>query len=187
MTNDKGGQGETVTVRITGRGIDLSREIDIGALPQIMSFLFSSRGPVSPPDGGRHTQIITSASPATPVGGLERPTGIVEYLREKRPQTSSDTILVLAGYLELHENRRPFGREDLRRLLRAARLPEPANFPRDVGVAVSKGYIQSFGEGFQLTNSGLDLVGHPGPLVAPRVRTATRGRRGERAREDDEA
>jgi hypothetical protein len=111
----------------------------------------------------------------------------VEYLREKRPQTSSDTILVLAGYLELHENRRPFGREDLRRLLRAARLPEPANFPRDVGVAVSKGYIQPFGEGFQLTNSGLDLVGHPGPLVAPRVRTTTRGRRGERVREDDEA
>lgn len=178
---------ETVTIRISGRGIDLTREIGIGLLPQLMSFLFTGRGAVVEPTGIRHTDDTTQRLVDDLVGRMERPTGVVEYLREKRPQTSSDTILVLAGYLELHENRRPFGREDLRRLLRAARLPEPANFPRDVGIAMTKGYIQPLGDGFQLTNSGLDLIGHAGPLITPRRRGAARGRHSGRTRGEEES
>jgi hypothetical protein len=114
----------------------------------------------------------------------ERPVGPAEYIREKKPQTSSDTILVLAAYLELHERRRPFSRDDLRRLMRSARLPEPANFPRDLGVAVSKGYIQALDDGFQLTNTALELVGQPGPLVPSRGRTPRR-RRPSQARDEE--
>src|SRR5262249_23509612 len=123
-----------------------------------------------------HTAAGTIHGAAGDVSPMERPVGAAEYIREKRPQTSSDTILVLAGYLELHERRRPFGRDDLRRLMRVARLPEPANFPRDVGVAVSKGYIQPLEDGFQLTNTALDLIGQPGPLLPARGRAVSRRR-----------
>lgn len=170
-------EGETIVVKITGQGIDLERKLGIDALPRLMAFLFSRDASYEMPASSRHTGQATPMSPRLHAGPMERPVGVVEYLRDKRPQTSSDAILVLAGFLELHENRRPFSREDIRRMIRAARLPEPANLPRDVGVAVAKGYIQPLGDGFQLTNSGLDLVRQIGPLLAPR----TRGSRGKRA------
>jgi hypothetical protein len=176
---------ETIVVKITGKGIDLERKLGIEALPRLMAFLLTRSAAYEMPVSSRHTQEATSLSPQLHGGAMERPVGVVEYLRDKRPQTSSDAILVLAGFLELHENRRPFSREDIRRLIRAARLPEPANLPRDVGVAVAKGYIQPLGDGFQLTNSGLDLVGQIGPLLAPRTRGA-RGKRAGQGRGDNE-
>jgi hypothetical protein len=176
---------ETIVVKITGKGIDLERRLGIDALPRLMAFLFSRDAAHEIPMSSRHTPGATSMSPQLHGGTMERPVGVVEYLRDKRPQTSSDAILVLAGYLELHENRRPFSRDDIRRMIRAARLPEPANLPRDVGVAVAKGYIQPLGDGFQLTNSGLDLVGQTGPLLAPRTRGA-RGRRAGQGRGENE-
>ncbi len=168
---------ETIVVKITGKGIDLERRLGISALPPLMAFLFSRDAQHEMPASLRHTREATAMSPRLHIGAMERPVGVAEYLRDKRPQTSSDAILVLAGFLELHENRRPFSREDIRRMIRAARLPEPANLPRDVGVAVAKGYIQPLGDGFQLTNSGLDLVRQSGPLLAPR----SRGSRGKHA------
>ena len=179
-------RSETVRVRITGTGIELEREIPVTWLPALMSLLVSGPGAVEATTETRHTSPVTPAPVAAAVGGVERTTSVVEYLREKQPQTSADTILVLAAYLELYENRRPFSRDDLRRIMRAGRIPDPANFPRDVGVAVGKGYIQPFGEGFQLTNSGLDLVAHPGPLVAPRGRGGARPRRPSRSSTEDE-
>jgi hypothetical protein len=170
---------ETIVVKITGRGIDLERTLGIGALPRLMAFLFAGEVPTH----SRHTGAVTAMSPRLHVGTMDRPIGVVEYLRDKRPQTSSDTILVLAGFLELYESRRPFSREDIRRMIRAARLPEPANLPRDVGVAVAKGYIQPLGDGFQLTNSGLDLIQQGGPLLAPR---APRARRAGQGRAENE-
>jgi hypothetical protein len=177
---------ETIVVKITGKGIDLEREIGIDALPRLMAFLFAGGAFAEAPTPARHTRGPTSLSPQLHVGGTDRPVGIVEYLRDKRPQTSAGTILVLAGFLELHENRRPFSREDIRRMIRAARLAEPANLPRDVGVAVSKGYIQPLGDGFQLTNSGLDLISQAGPLLAPRTSGAS-GKRAGRSRGENEA
>ncbi len=176
---------DSITIKITGRGIDLERRLPLSWLPRLTHLLFGGAEDVAGTVSLLHTPEATRASPASSGGLLERPVGIAEYIREKRPQTASDTILVLAGHLELSENRRPFGRDDLRRLMRAARIPEPANFPRDVGVAVAKGYIQPLGDGFQLTNTGLELVGHPGPLIAPRGRGGLRGRR--KPREGGEA
>jgi hypothetical protein len=172
MTENGQEERETIRVTITGAGIDFAREVTIDLLPRLIALLV---GPVEPAAGDTDTirteqHVIRQGAPA--VSPAERPVGVAEYIREKRPQTSPDTILVLAAYLELHENRRPFGRDDLRRLMRVARLPEPANFPRDLGVAVSKGYIQPFDEGYQLTNSGMELIGQPGPLVPSRGRAA---------------
>jgi hypothetical protein len=178
-------EAETIRVTVTGRGIDFTREIGIELLPRLIGLLV---GPVSPggePTNTIHTERSGIRNEPSDVTATERPVGAAEYVREKRPQTSPDTILVLAGYLELHERRRPFSRDDLRRLMRIARLPEPANFPRDVGVAVSKGYIQPLDDGFQLTNTALDLIGQPGPLVPARNRTA-RPRRAAGARDDED-
>ena len=174
--------GETIVVKITGRGIDLERKLGIDALPRLMAFLLGRDAQYEMPTSSRHTREATPMSPHLHVGAMERPVGVVEYLRDKRPQTSSDAILVLAGFLELHENRRPFSREDIRRMMRAGRLPEPANLPRDFGVAVAKGYIQPMGDGFQLTNSGLDLIGQAGPLLAPRTRSSSQGKRARQGR-----
>jgi hypothetical protein len=177
--------GETVRVVITGRGVDLSREVSVALLPRLIAVIFGQADTVAAATNTIHTDPRAIHQVAADVSALDRPVGPVEYLREKRPQTSSDTILVLAAYLELNERRRPFGRDDLRRLMRSARLPEPANFPRDVGVAVSKGYIQPIEDGFQLTNSALELIGQPGPLLPPRGRSG-RSRRPGRARDDED-
>jgi hypothetical protein len=174
---------ETVRVTVAGRGIDLSREVGVSLLPRLIALLFGTSEAVAAATNTIHTDERATAREPRDVSPEERPVGPVEYLREKRPQTSSDTILVLAAYLELNEGRRPFSRDDLRRLMRSARLPEPANFPRDVGVAISKGYIQPLEDGFQLTNSALELIGRPGPLVPPRGRTG-RPRRSTRQRDE---
>lgn len=176
MADPERDSAETVRVTVTGRGVDLTREIDIGLLPRLIALLVGPAGTGGAATNTIHTEADAIHGAAGDGSAMERPVGAAEYVREKRPQTSSDTILVLAGYLELHERRRPFGRDDLRRLLRVARLPEPANFPRDIGVAVSKGYIQPLEDGFQLTNTALDLIGPPGPLVPARGRISPRRR-----------
>jgi hypothetical protein len=178
MADSERDNAETVRVTVAGRGIDLTREVDISLLPRLIALLVGPAAPGGTATNTIHTTTGLIRGSAGDVAEVERPVGAAEYVREKRPQTSSDTILVLAGYLELHERRRPFGREDLRRLMRIARLPEPANFPRDVGVAVSKGYIQPLDDGFQLTNTALDLVGRAGPLVPARGRMAQPRRMG---------
>ena len=178
-------RAETVRVTVAGQGIDLIRDVSIELLPQLIGLLVGSSPAGANSTDTIHTDRSAIHRPAGDVSPSERPVGVAEYVREKRPQTSSDTILVLAGYLELHERRRPFGRDDLRRLMRIARLPEPANFPRDVGVAVSKGYIQPLEDGFQLTNTALELIGQPGPVVPGRGR-AVRPRRAPGARADED-
>lgn len=185
MPESEPSTAEMVRVAITGKGIEFSREIDVHLLPRLLAVLVGSE-----PKGGAATNTIHTApqairGEASYVSTMERPVGAAEYIREKKPQTSSDTILVLAAYLELHESRRPFGRDDLRRLMRIARLPEPANFPRDLGVAVGKGYIQPLDDGFQLTNTALDLISQPGPLVPARGR-APRPRRAASTRRDED-
>lgn len=175
MATDPGAD-ETVRVRITGRGIDMERDVSVAVLPQLVSFLLGAPAVAAP---GR---VLEGLVPAA--GGTERVTSIAEYLREKQPRTSADTLLALSGYLELIDHKRPFTREDMRRLMRAARLTEPANFPRDFAVAVTKGYIQAVTGGFQLTNSGLEAVRQPGALATPRSAAA---RRANRKRPDESA
>ena len=182
MPESEESREELVRVTVTGRGVDLSREIGVSLLPRLIALLFGAAESVGATTNTIHTATAGIRGADADVLPSERPVGPVEYLREKRPQTSSDTILVLAAYLELNEHRRPFSRDDLRRLMRSARLPEPANFPRDVGVAISKGYIQPLEDGFQLTNSALDLIGQPGPLLPPRGRA---GRSRRTVRESD--
>jgi hypothetical protein len=177
---------EVVRVRITGEGIELEREIPVSLLPRLLALVIGNHDLVAAATPSQHTETQTLLSGRSGVGNSERIASVVEYLREKQPQTSSDTILVLGGYLELFENRRPFGRDDLRRLMRQARLQDPANFPRDVGVAVTKGYIQPLGDGFQLTNTGLELLRPSGPLVPGRGRAGPRARRISRPRTEDE-
>jgi hypothetical protein len=174
---------ETVHVTVTGEGIELSRELDIALLPRLIALLVDHGREVVSDTNTIHTSRAGIQASDRDVSAMERPVGAAEYIREKKPQTSSDTILVLGAYLELHEHRRPFSREDLRRLMRSARLPEPANFPRDLGVAVSKGYIQPLNDGFQLTNTALELIGQPGPLVPVRGRGPRR--RATRPRGED--
>lgn len=168
MSDPTGKAPETVRVTVSGAGIELSREVSVSLLPRLIGLLVGQAGDVSMSTNTIHTDMSAIHGGAAQVAALDRPVGPAEYVREKKPQTSSDTILVLAAYLELNERRRPFGRDDLRRLMRSARLPEPANFPRDLGVAVSKGYIQPLEDGFQLTNTALELIGQPGPLVPGR-------------------
>ena len=184
MTENGEGARETIRVTITGAGIEFSREVTIDLLPRLIALLVGPAGPVDEDTDTIHTEEAAIRRAAVDVSPAERPVGVAEYIREKRPQTSPDTILVLAAYLELRESRRPFGRDDLRRLMRVARLPEPANFPRDLGVAVSKGYIQPLDEGYQLTNSGMELIGQPGPLVPSRGR-ALRPRRSTRSTNEE--
>lgn len=183
--NDSSGEApEMVRVTVTGAGIDFSREVPVGLLPRLIGLLVGRPGDVSSATNTIHTDTGTVHSGVAPMAALDRPVGPAEYVREKKPQTSSDTILVLAAYLELNERRRPFGRDDLRRLMRSARLPEPANFPRDLGVAISKGYIQPLEDGFQLTNTALELIGQPGPLVPGRAPVSRR--RSGRSRDEED-
>lgn len=178
-------EGETVRVTVSGAGLELARDVPVGLLPRLIALLVVPGEDVSFATNTIHTSARGIQASESGVSAAERPVGVAEYIRDKKPQTSTDTILVLGAYLELHESRRPFTRDDLRRLMRVARLPEPANFPRDIGVAVAKGYIQPLEDGFQLTNSGLEMVSQDGPLVAPPRGRATRPRRPSRPGDSD--
>ncbi|MDD3072716.1 MAG: hypothetical protein PHP47_03330 [Candidatus Pacebacteria bacterium] len=94
----------------------------------------------------------------------KRNLSVNEFLREKKPATAIDTILVIAVYHERFNDTDSFSANDLLDLIRKAKQKKPANINDLVNKNISKGYFEEDKAGedgkkrWYVTSSGSELV-----------------------------
>lgn len=150
----------TLGIVITGEGINISHEITIDMLPQLLAIIVRGKG-----EAPQSTQRFSADGSESGHGPLPqgRRLSIVEYIDEKEPETGAETILVLSRYAETYEGIETVTRTDIKRLYKQARIPAPANLSRDVGTCVQKGYLLEHAPGiFQVTKKGTDILKNEG-------------------------
>ncbi|WP_299324075.1 hypothetical protein [Parasphingopyxis sp.] len=84
-----------------------------------------------------------------------------ELINEIDPKTSAETIALIALWVMETEGKESISRQDVRDRYQEARLPPPANFPRDFSTAISKGYlapIKGDRNSFYVTRTGRKLA-----------------------------
>ncbi len=80
-----------------------------------------------------------------------------EYIREKRPETGTEQLVVLAKYLEDNQERSEFSKSDINKLAREAKLKDIHS--QYFTYAVKQGLLRSAGKAkYAITLSGEDLV-----------------------------
>jgi hypothetical protein len=167
----------TLKLTIEGDGVKIERQIPMVLLPVVLSVI-TGQAPT-----------VTAARPSytIPLGVGGRPS-VAEYFQEKGPKTYSDIILVMARYAELYEGRTSWTKDDIRRLIKEARVSEPGNFTRDFGGALARPYIQTAEDdkSFHVTQTGLKVLEKPGPSKFLRGRAARKKlrRRVKRPKQD---
>jgi hypothetical protein len=172
-------------VVITGPGIEIKQSISTTQLPNLLALLFNQPTPqaAAPGSTGRAHHGAGHAAPHTP--GTKP--SVMEYVNEKGAKTAPDIILAIARYAELYDNSPGVTKDEVRKYIRAARLPEPGNFHRDFGLALERAYLTDAGEGkFHVTQTGIKLIDQPGPISFPRGSAApSRRRRPSKAAKED--
>lgn len=89
---------------------------------------------------------------------------ITEFLGMKMPSGDVQKTLVIAYYLEQHENAGSFNVDDIKSHFRLARQPLPQNVNDKININIKKGYIMDAEEkkdskkAWIVTNSGLKIV-----------------------------
>lgn len=100
----------------------------------------------------------------SPSVSKKRNLSVNEFLREKKPATAIDTILVIAVYHERFNDTDSFSANDLLDLIRKAKQKKPANINDLVNKNISKGYFEEDKAGedgkkrWYVTSSGSELV-----------------------------
>ena len=149
MADDEG--SEQFALTLTGKGIEIKREISQHQLAAIMSVLM----------GGGLT--IDNTSTASPGVQIEPPVKISlrEYLDQVKASRKPDQIVAIGHYISLHEGQPTFSRDDIKAHFAVAREPMPSNFPRDFGVAIKAGMIaeahQKAGH-YYVTKTGIQSI-----------------------------
>lgn len=123
---------ETFRVTVTGVGIEIEREVSANRLPLIMSAIMGTDFPNGQTDSMSVTQKVFDSSSRM---------SLREFLDEVKATRKPDQIVAIGQYMALHEKRDTFTRDDIKTRFQSAREPLPANFPRDFGVAITKGMI----------------------------------------------
>lgn len=159
-----------LSVTIEGEGISIKQQISSDLLPSLLALILGQ-----PITKISHLDATPSQVGVVASTKMPRRTGlsVVEYLNDKAPKSIPDTILVLGRYSEIHEGKEEFTKDDIRKLMRSARIPDPANFNRDFGISLSRAYIQSVDDGktFHVTQTGITILANPGPADFSRART----------------
>jgi len=113
-----------------------------GAIPDQSSQAVHLR--TSPADAEAATRHAKELSPA-------------EYIREKRPETGTEQLIVLVKYLEDNKGQNEFGKKDINKLAREAKLKDIHS--QYFTYAVKQGLLRTVGTGkYAITLSGEDLV-----------------------------
>ena len=100
----------------------------------------------------------------SPSGSKKRNLSVNEFLREKKPASAIDTILVIAVYHERFSGADSFSANDLLDLIRKAKQKKPADINDLVNKNISKGYFEEDKAGedgkkrWYVTSSGSELV-----------------------------
>jgi hypothetical protein len=106
-------------------------------------------------------ELHTNSSPNV---NKKRNLSVNEFLREKRPATAIDTILVIAVYHERFNGTDSFSANDLLDLIRKAKQKRPANINDLINKNISKGYLEEDKAGddgkkqWYVTSSGVEFV-----------------------------
>ena len=167
-------ESETYSVQIDGAGLSFSREIDAPTLGRVMhAMLGGGQAPPTSLDG--EDSIEVASTPRA------RPLSLREFLLDVGAKRYSDKIVAIGHYLEEHEGKSGFSRDDIKSRFRTAGEAPPGNFPRDFSVTLAHGWIaEDAGNPGQLyvTTSGREAIEQGFSNVSrPPRRRATKRRR----------
>lgn len=139
-----------ITIKITGK-VGYEDQITVAQAARIITFLNADEDAATiDPEPGSATADALADSPAK---GAEKPVGSArEALDLSGPKTNPEKIVALGQYV-LQDGGETFKVEDVKAQFRRARETAPANFSRDLTVAVQAGWIaQGDGDEYYITN-----------------------------------
>jgi len=87
---------------------------------------------------------------------------LAEFLNKANPKTNPEKIVAIAYYMKIYEGISEFTQDDLAERFKRAALPLPGNMPRDIRIAIKKGFLERVREKgkykYYITQSGIDFV-----------------------------
>lgn len=130
MTTDSDG---AFKITVEGDGLSITREIDASALRRVLHVILGGNDvPEASPDGGAVGAQDSSSRPEV---------SLREYLTASGAKRHPDRIVAIGHYIEVHEGRAGFSRDDIKARFRSAGEAPPGNFPRDFAIALKSGWI----------------------------------------------
>jgi hypothetical protein len=125
------GVDEDFNVKLVGDGISIDKTVNRKVAMAVVAAVLGG-GAATPSVGKRDADERSR----------ERPTHSPrEFLTESRASTNSEQITALGYHLCDQEAKENFSKDDLREAFRRAHEVIPKNLPRDVGIAIEKGWI----------------------------------------------
>jgi hypothetical protein len=122
------------SLKLTGEGINVDRQIDHRAALQVLQVVMAGGDPIA-------TTLPSSNVKSDPRSSNEAALSLREYLDKVGATKKPDQIATIAHYISQHEGQGDFGRDDIRLRFSSAREPLPGNFARDFGAALKAGWI----------------------------------------------
>lgn len=145
-------ESSVYTLKLDGPGINLNREISEDTLKKVMGVLFTPQEPPS-----HRSSEFTQDDPMI----VQDEMTLREFINDVEPSTNSKMISTIAYYLTEHEGKSHFRKEDIRERFAEAKEQMPANFDRDLGVAIKQGWVtedRNNPKSFYVTRTGIKAV-----------------------------
>lgn len=150
---------EKFTIKITGPGVELERQIDAAQVSAVLQIaLGAAAGPLSPP---RTPGVLPGVLPGE---------SLREFFNRVRPKRNPDKITAIGVYLSDVKGQATFKPDEIKASFQQAGERIPGNFPRDFRWAVRNGWIAESPESpgtYYVTSTGNDAasVGFPPEIV----------------------
>ena len=145
---------EKFSLKISGNGINIERQIDNKTVAAILSLAIGSQ------KSDDITMPIQRKFDVTdPLA--ETPTSLREYLDEVGASRKPDQIVAIGHFISRYENRSDFSRDEIRSQFSIAREPMPKNFSRDLNLAIKAGMLAKVHQKpgyFYVTKAGISAI-----------------------------
>lgn len=137
-------EGSMYDLSLKGEGITVERRVPSDIARDIIAVVMG--GTVA----GRRDRASTSGAPGTSLG-----MSIREFIDETGAKKNPQIVAAIGLYLIDHEGQERFTRSDVKARFAQAGEPTPSNIGRDVGLAVTSGWIaENPRNQFYVTDSG---------------------------------
>jgi len=151
-------EDQAFTVRVTGPGVTLERNIpEAAALSLINSILSGSIA-----DSGSTVVTALTPEPQAPPPPTGRPAvSLREYLEDAEATRNPDKITAIGAYIMKHQSQEEFARKEVVQGFRQAGEPSPRNITRDWSWAIRIGWIAEDPNSpkmFYVTNKGFEAI-----------------------------
>ncbi|HEY0414005.1 MAG TPA: hypothetical protein VGD66_12785 [Allosphingosinicella sp.] len=163
-------------VSIDGKDLSFTREVDEPTLARVMHVMLT--GSLPPDIAMQEALDSTIGQPDLQAG---KKLSLREFLMTAGAKRYPDKIVAIGCFLEEHEGKSGFTKDDIKSRFRTAGESPPGNFPRDFSIAVSRGWIAEDpvnARQLYVTRSGREAVadGFSNALRQPRRRNTRRRR-----------